>query len=520
MSPGFNVATGPAVPARAVGTVPGVPPDWFGLHDLLARAHELADVAVPVPPAESVLRRVLSVLAARVTGLDNPRLRGDAWYERHRTVWRQGRFDPSAVDEYFTRYADRFDLFDPDRPWLQDPRLAEQCDRAAGVNKLVFVRPSGQNQVWFDHTFGGESAPAAEAAWYLLAVLGYGPSGRCSSRRVGAVKEANSTAGPLRSTLSFHPVGSTLFETLVAGLCPPEPSRRPDVAPWEADELPDPLAPPSVPGGFAALVGRFQHAVLLAPGPDGEHVTDAWITWGRRDKLPPIRDPYLVHQPNKQGEFYARPADADRAVFRDLDALLSVGHGGQGVRRPAVLDTVQQLGAQAAGGLRVRALGFDQDGQTRDRQWFAQETPPVLGLLEEFQPAAASAVARWRRDADLAARNLRWALDRFWLALNDPKQEQASRRRDLDVPFAQRADSAYWAQAERLFWSLVDAGDWSAGTLPFFRAARDIYDALTDLTNVSPRWVRAAQRARRLIFAGYRPVAGQPTEGSVEHAAA
>ena len=33
---------------------------------------------------------------------------------------------------------------------------------------------------------------------------------------------------------------------------------------------------------------------------------------------------------------------------------------------------------EAAAALRVRAFGFDQDGQTIDRQWFTATTPPVL----------------------------------------------------------------------------------------------------------------------------------------------
>ena len=35
---------------------------------------------------------------------------------------------------------------------------------------------------------------------------------------------------------------------------------------------------------------------------------------------------------------------------------------------------------EAAAGLTVRAFGFDQDGQTVDRQWFTTVTPPVLAL--------------------------------------------------------------------------------------------------------------------------------------------
>ena len=52
------------------------------------------------------------------------------------------------------------------------------------------------------------------------------------------------SAGPLRSTLSYHPEGDTLLATLLAGLTPPPPGLSPDqdLCPWELPDLPDPLA--------------------------------------------------------------------------------------------------------------------------------------------------------------------------------------------------------------------------------------------------------------------------------------
>src|SRR5690606_29771116 len=237
----------------------------IGLRELFLHAHELTDIEASPPPAASGLWRVLTVIAARVTGLDNTSLPIEEWGELQGEVLDAGRFDPAAVEKYFAKFAGRFDLFDEDRPWLQDPRLREQCKTSSGVNKLILYRPAGNNQVWFNHVTARNPlpVPADEAVFHLLIQLYYGPSGQCTPRTVNGVSGRNTKAGPLRRTLSFHPLGRTVFESLVAGIPPAREldTGGVDLAPWEADELPDPLGVPPKPSGVAGvLTGRFQHA--------------------------------------------------------------------------------------------------------------------------------------------------------------------------------------------------------------------------------------------------------------------
>jgi CRISPR system Cascade subunit CasA len=191
----------------------------LGLRALLMDAHELQDLAVPLPPAAAMLWRVLYALAARVTGLAEPDVSADAWHARRGQVLVEGRFDRERVGAYLDRVADRFDLFHAERPWMQDPRLLTESPKSAGVDKLVLGRPADNNQVWFDHHHDGNRRPlpAAEACWHLLAQLGFGPSGTGAVRTIsGAAPSKTLRAGPLRGALSFHPLGANLFESLVA----------------------------------------------------------------------------------------------------------------------------------------------------------------------------------------------------------------------------------------------------------------------------------------------------------------
>lgn len=482
-----------------------------GLRELFARAHELTDIEALPPPAASGLWRLLTVISARVTGLDDMTLTAEEWGDRQAEVLEAGRFDPEAVEKYFARYAERFDLFDAKRPWLQDPRLREQCKTSSGVNKLVMARPAGNNQVWFNHVtaLNPPPVPADEAVFHLLMQLYYGPSGQCTPRTVGTVSAGNSKAGPLRRTISFHPLGRTVFESLIAGI----PVAREydtggvDVAPWEAEELPDPLGVPPRPSGVGGvLTGRFQHAVLLQPSTDGEAVVDAWITWAWRDREFPARDPYLIYQRNKDGDYNVRQADAGRALWRDFDALLLEDAGDDHRRRPAVLAAVEDLRGTLLPVLRVRAYGFDQDGQTRDKEWITGVTPALLALAQ--QPQVARAVSEMRQAAERVEGQLRYALRQAWVAINDPSNGDGKpQRKDIsDGPWSADASFRYWSRAERIFWRRVREQEFGRATEDFLQLALEVYSEVTDSAGALPRAKRAIELKRGLILKARKPI--------------
>ncbi|WP_214109294.1 type I-E CRISPR-associated protein Cse1/CasA [Acrocarpospora catenulata] len=490
-----------------------------GLRELFEQAHVLTDIEASPPPGASALWRVLTVIAARMTGLDDMSYGSVAWNDRQADVLAKGCFDQNAITEYFGRYAGRFALFDPIRPWLQDPRLRDQCKTSSGVNKLVMFRPAGNNQVWFNHSTSLSPPPlqADEAVFHLLTQLYYGPSGQCTPRTAGAVSGGNSKAGPLRRTISFHPVGSSVFESLVAGIPPAHQYRSGglDHAPWEVDDLPDPSRwAPRLSGVGGVLTGRFQHAVLLQPSADGEYVTDAWITWAWRDQEFPAKDPYLIYQQNKEGTEYARQADASRALWRDFDALLMEDTGDNHARRPAVLAAVEDLRGILLPVLRARAYGFDQDGQTRDKEWTTAITPATLALaVEDDVPYQISTM---RKTAELLEGQLRYALREAWLAINDPSNGEGKAQRSKISPGPWPADGSfrYWPRAERLFWKRVRERRFDQPSADFRRLALDVYDEVTDSTTVPlpPRLKRAVELKRGLIN-GRKPRQGGNGQG-------
>ena len=525
--PRYDLREEPWIPVRIGGL-----PVSLGLREVFLRAHEVEDLALPVPPAASALLRLLTVIAARITGLDDPDLDADDWLDaRKAALLRRDGFEPDAVHGYFDRpdLADRFDLFDPLRPFLQDPALREQCSKRAGVNKLAFGRAAGNNPAWWGpfHDTDPRPLPADQGAWYLLVQHFYGPSGRCSARTVDGRTEANSTAGPLRKTISFHPLGRNLHESLLASvprLTEDAPDTE-DLCPWEEPHAPDPQrepAPLTWPGRL--LTGRSRHALLLVPTADGPGVADAYLTWGTRRPALAATDPYVVMNTVRTGANagtrYPREADPARALWRDLDALLLKSDASTGFHRPTIFQDLNDLPAELRAALRVRAYGFEQDGQQVDTSWFTAVTPPLLRWSEEQDPSAARRISVCREAAEEVANKLGLAAAVAWAEATLPPPKEGSQvKADTKKPgpWRPRAWAAYWPQAETTFWKLLEdpaAEPYRA----FVRAAEQALHAAVGNAEKEQKAAKAVSHAlgilRTVIPAAAGPAGPSPMEAA------
>lgn len=475
--------------------------EQVGLRELFLRAGDIADLDIPVPPAASGMWRVLYTIAARVTGLD---VHDDLkpWLAERRAVLKKTAFDAARVEKYLSDLEDRFFLRGP-RPFLQDSRLAAECSSTSGLNKLIFSRPSGNNHAWWQHANDERPAPIGprEGLWWLLAQLYYGASGQCTPRTVNGQRFGNTYAGPLRTAISFHPLGRTLFESLVLGIpAPPDDGQDPGAC-WEVD-LPDPLSTAAhaetvedgaSQGIGSLLTGRFSHAALLVWDDEAPLVADAYLTWARRSPVEAV-DPYVIRNKSQQGTMYDRPASADRALWRDLDALLC--DGTDDVRPPQAFQYRNSLTREQRATLRVRAYGFDQDGQASDRQYFTAVTPPSFRFLEQED---ADRVRATRLAAEATARRLALAARTAWFesasALGAPPDKTRT------GPWTSRSLAAYWPAAERLFWAAFDNPDPSVGTYrPFVYLALRTLEDVAGTAASAPAGAKALNHAKALLL--------------------
>jgi CRISPR system Cascade subunit CasA len=204
------------------------------------------------------------------------------------------------------------------------------------------------------------------------------------------------------------------------------------------------------------LTGRSAHALLLIPSPDGRQVTDAFVSAGAVTKLPAL-DPFLIHHVDAARpagrRHRPRRADADRALWRDLDALLLAGDETAAVRRPEAFAALNDLPGEVRAGLRVRVHGFDQEGRTNNRTWYTALTPPIWPWMQEHDPAGAERIAACRIAAEevgaLLEQVCRQAGRALAGAVRAPRRPPA---------WAGRAYAAYWPRAEKVFWRLIEQG--------------------------------------------------------------
>jgi CRISPR system Cascade subunit CasA len=264
--------------------------------------------------------------------------------------------------------------------------------------------------------------------------------------------------------------------------------------------------------------------VLLTPDSAGENVVDATLTWSRREKSPPVTDPYLIYQVSKAGDPYPRPASLERALWRDVDALLLADVGEEHRSRPDVLGALEYAPEEFVAEIRVRVFGFDQDGQARDKQTFIQQTPPVLRWLETRDPAYVAWISAVRGVGEQIGGNLWNAVRLAWSHLADANDDGLSPpKRDASVgPWPAAAESRYWPQAERLFWQLVTSeantvarGDVAEAAEAFARLAEAIYDDIDRQVSSGAHWRMTRALARHRYRIRWGTAAARTRESAV-----
>ncbi|SDD87796.1 type I-E CRISPR-associated protein Cse1/CasA [Glycomyces harbinensis] len=513
----FSLADEPFIPARYLDGSAA----RLGLRDLFCQAEHLADFEAPHPPAATAMLRILYGMAFRIAARMNPALADldvaaspRQWLRARNSVLAQGRFDPVHVKDYFDAVASGLDLLDADRPAFQDPRLADQCRNAqgepssSGVNKLVAGRPTGANgAVLFGHGSDGAAEPVRldAAVWEVLTQWYFGPAGQCTPRRIGAEKEGNGPAGPLRGTVSYHPWAPDLFASLLVGMPCPDADQA-DLAPgepfpWERSDLPDPLAPaPPLTWPAGVLTGRSRHAVLLVPDHERTAIVDAYVTWSTKAPPAAALDPYLIYDTGNDAKIRARKADLDRNVWRDLDALMM---DRADTARPTAFRHTRSIPADLRSHIRVRAFGFDQEtNQQRDYGWYSATTPPLLQRFHEQDPAMAVRFEQCRIAAEALGATLANAARTAWAESTGTKMD-----RRKPGPWLQPTMTGYWSGAEAAFWRMVEP----ASTGQPHRVFRDAAEsALVGAIGTARRDIRVARAFRHAIALLWRAVPNTP----------
>ncbi|MCC7536679.1 MAG: type I-E CRISPR-associated protein Cse1/CasA [Deltaproteobacteria bacterium] len=329
----------------------------LGIRDVLHRAHELAAVHDESPLVTAVLHRLLLAILDRAL---QPKNRDD-WL----ALWRAERLPVEPIDAYLDRWKERFDLFHPERPFMQVAKLDEKlraergkdAERTAAWRMVMESSSCGGHIAVFEPMPADAALSPQAAARGLLAFQLYTSGGRIQN-------EAESwTGGVMRPGAVATLRGSTLRESLVLNLVARSSRAPDDVPPWERARDVERLTRPAA--GPIDLLLWPSRRVLLYPDA-AARVEDVLTAAGERT-TGEVADPqmaYFVRNPKNPP--VALRFDPDRGAWRDSTALIDASTGGGAFQRPHAITQMAEL-ILAGRVPRAQRLALELRGMSTDK---------------------------------------------------------------------------------------------------------------------------------------------------------
>lgn len=414
----FNLLHEPWIPVRtATGALAEV-----SILECFRQAPTLAAVTGETPSQAASTLRLLIAILYRALGDPGPRP-GVAWQR----WWDAGELPSREIETYLARYADRFDLFDTQRPFMQVAAL--RTNKTSGLAKVIGDVPDGEQLFTTRAGAELERLTPAEAARWLVHCHAFDPSGI----KTGAVGDPRVKGG------KGYPIGigwagwcglvlaegATLRETLLLNLALNLDLDH-DSAPWErpAHAVTVDRSNPE-PQGPADILTWQPRRVVLVQGEQSD-VVDVVIANGdpihprNRQALEPHCG-WRFSEPqtklHKIDVYMPRGHDPDRALWRGLPSLLpDASHDSRAgaKERPAlppnllswIASLVDNEHLPAGLPIHLRAIGVTYGAQSSTIAAMVDD-----GLRLRAGVVAAPALRQLVRDsvysADLAATGLR-----------------------------------------------------------------------------------------------------------------
>lgn len=321
--------------AYSVLTEPVIPILWLdgssgavGIREAFLRAHEIRDIQGDTPLEQYALLRLLIAFAMDMLRPKNSYARQD--------LLAAGKFDPVVFDEYVAmceKDGPRFDLFDPEHPFMQS-KYEEELDNKAlkPVSSIIHALPSGNNHIFIDHrTAEMHEASIPQAFRALLASYLFCVSG---------------TAGP--SSVNNTPplycfiLGRNLYETLMYNILS-EAEAKPlaygaGIVPWRSYQ---PIMPKKIIAEVSLLEGLTwmprRITLLLNDNHAVQHVyCQAGLDFKGNDQW---KDPFVPQFKKKDQTFGTIKPELGRAFWRDAGTLL-YDQNEKNIRQPQVLKCI------------------------------------------------------------------------------------------------------------------------------------------------------------------------------------
>jgi len=466
----------------------------MGLRDTMVRAHEIAGLNVEFPTQEPPLLRLLLAFCYRA-------LQGPVDDREWDSLWGAPTLPEPAITAYLDRWQRRLDLFDPEAPFFQSPRLeAASQDGEKPATRLISHAPSANSIPLFTPMTDemGLTLSPAEAARWLIERHAWGTASDKTGAK-GNPRVKNGKDSPQVGYVAWigftAPIGRSLRETLLLNLVPWSRSNLlrgglDDLPAWERAPT-GPTREERPPDGVCDLYTWQGRRILLFPEHRGDAVVVARVLVCAGDNVQhdAVRsvDPHTGWRSKKEKDgsrtYSPLKARTGQQVWRGLSALLA---SGEDRRRAGVLSWLAAIEDRGVNhvSLLVTATTFGNMSSTiEDLLSDSLDTP--VAVLQSADLAAYTVASDAVALADAAAKALGNVADGPFLKLDSQKGRYT-------VPEGKK-DQAYQARAvigEELF-ACLDA--------PFRQFLTEL-GSEQDLTEAWKRWV-AVTREQALAVA-------------------
>ena len=412
-------------------------PDELGILPCLNEAHELREIRDPAPIVEFGLYRLLVAFVLDALVLAGRRPENPLDLE---ALIKDGHFDGNMIEDYIEHCGDVFDLFHPERPFLQTKMAKAKHSALAGIFPAA---PSGTNVSHWHHDHEDDMAVHPQGAARLLATIApFMTAG-------GAGLSPSINGAPPVYAL---PTGRNLFETIIFNL----PLRNQDsghgeVA-WRSKRSPG--GERSQATTVESLTWRPRQVQLIPEVSDDGSVAIRTMKFAKGDstRLTWI-DASLAYRYDKDKITPIRMRE-NRPLWRDAGplALLSDDAHARGdkkisFRRPDVVEHAFAFG-DAAGPLAIHVYAMRTDMKMKVFEWTksALFVPRNLGRSTRLGSLVHCELER----AEQAAYGLRICVKALY------PREGAGNKQALQT-VADRCERAYWQRLESRFQPVMNA---------------------------------------------------------------
>lgn len=394
------------------------------------------------PLAVIAAHRLLLAILQRVFGAST--------LEDRARWWQTGRFPPEALNAYFDRYRDRFNLFDLQRPFLQVADMTPEMSSRPWT-ALAAASASGNNKTLFDH--GLDDAPAAldahDAALVLLAAQATALGGGRSAFQY--------TSHAPSATASLVLVeGDNLFKTLLLNLIGQTVAQhQQDIAIWER-EVPLRVehmrsGPELAYRGIAQIYSLPARSIRLFSEGESGSVRMVGVASGERidNKQGHDIDPMVAYRTDPERGLQSLSLDLAKDFWRDFVALRPKPDG-DGWRPPQVVQQAIRLMRELRIDARptLRVIGQAND-KAKIEMWRDTRFALPRGLVADDD--AWGSVQTALADAEIAGKELDAASFELACQLKSPGGKNVDRKSATALKQSFPMLGQYWSLLGREF---------------------------------------------------------------------